>query len=245
MKEKNPSESHGHLPIPLAVQDGKVSKKRARAAVAEEVVEKEPKEKEHIFHSKPQPKKSKKAEPVPLPLPLPQEVIEEEEVEQKPVPNNGERLNAILRERRDAQFQNIKEALTCYQKEHGHVRMSRQYRIPQGSTFYPERLWGMQLGNRFRDIKRGTKFMTLFLIEMDSLSMQSYHFEFFFFLFHSSFVFVSFLSFVSFIHHIICSSSLDFLRYLFQTSHTRIGRSRFRLQYPSGAQAYCSSTISF
>ena len=154
MKEKNLSESHGHLPIPLAVQDGKGSKKRARAAVVDEA-EQQPKEKEHIFHSKPQPKKSKKSEAVPVPVPQ-EDVEEEEEVEQKPVPNNGERLNAILRERRDVQFQNIKEALTCYRNEHGHTRMSRQYKIPSDPTFYPERLWGMQLGNRFRDIKRGT-----------------------------------------------------------------------------------------
>ena len=44
--------------------------------------------------------------------------------------------------------------------------MSRQYRIPQDPTFYPEKLWGMQLGNRFRDIKRGTIFMTSYLIDL-------------------------------------------------------------------------------
>ena len=163
MKEKNPSESHGHLPIPLAVQDGKGSKKRARATVVDEV-EQQPKHHEHIFHSKPQPKKVKKADPVPAPQDDFDDDDDDEE-EPKQVPNNGERLNAILRERRDAQFQNIKEALTCYRNEHGHTRMSRQYKIPQDPTFYPEKLWGMQLGNRFRDIKRGTLFRTSFLIE--------------------------------------------------------------------------------
>ena len=160
MKEKNPSESHGHVPLPLAVQDGKGLKKRARAVVVDEE-EQHPEPEEHIFHSKPQLKKSKKAEPVPV---QPQEEVEEEEV--KKVPNNGERLNAILRERRDAQFQNIKEALSCYLNEHGHTRMSRQYKIPEDPNFYPEKLWGMQLGNRFRDIKRGTTFMTSYLLEL-------------------------------------------------------------------------------
>ncbi|CAN0537630.1 unnamed protein product, partial [Ectocarpus sp. 8 AP-2014] len=46
-------------------------------------------------------------------------------------------------------FPRIVEALSCYKRVHGHLRMIPAFRVPPNAP-WPESLWGMELGRMVR-----------------------------------------------------------------------------------------------
>lgn len=51
-------------------------------------------------------------------------------------------------------FPEIYEALSCYKRIHGHVKVSASARVPNNAP-WPENLWGMELGKMVRPSGRG------------------------------------------------------------------------------------------
>jgi hypothetical protein len=54
-------------------------------------------------------------------------------------------------------YETVKECIMIYRELNDDVEIPNKYRINQNDTFYPEKAWGMALGNLFGRIKRGEK----------------------------------------------------------------------------------------